>query len=266
MTAELNDPVLVYQMGKVGSRAVFEALAALPERPPALYHFHELCGLDALEHALAQIADAPARARQYVGQAQAVRRSFLAGEPCHWKVITLVRDPVARNISSFFYDIARYVPDFYERTPSSAELLEAFLTLPDHQTPLAWFEQQAEPLFGLDIYAAPFPREPGYALLHSERVAWLVLRAEDIATRLASAVLALLGVPDLACSKINAGDDKPYGPAYQRFLGEAALPAEYVDRMYDSRLARHFYDEPERARLRQRWITPRLCSARPSAC
>jgi len=255
MTDELNDPVLVYQMGKVGSRAVFEALAALPVRPPALYHFHELCGLDALEHALVQLGDAPARALEFVREAQAVRASFLAGEPLHWKVVTLVRDPVARNLSSFFYDITRYVPDFYEREPSSAELLEAFLTRPDHDTPLAWFEQQAEPLLALDVYAAPFPRERGYALLHSERVAWLTLRAEDLATRLAPAAHALLGIPDLACAKTNAGHEKPYGAAYQRFLSEARLPAAYLDRMYDSRFARHFYDAGEREGMRRRWIS-----------
>lgn len=256
MTTELNDPVLVYQMGKVGSRAVFEALAALPVRPPALYHFHELCGLDALEQALVRLGDAPARALEHVREAQAVRASFLAGDPFHWKVITLVRDPVARNVSSFFYDITRYVPDFYERTPSSAELLEAFLTRPDHDTPLAWFEQQAEPLLSLDIYAAPFPREQGYALLRSERVDWLTLRAEELATRIAPAVHTLLGIPDFACAKTNAGEDKPYAVAYQRFLSGAQLPAEYLDRVYGSRLARHFYDASERECMRRRWLTP----------
>jgi hypothetical protein len=255
MTAELNDPVLVYQMGKVGSRAVFEALAALPVRPPALYHFHELCGLDALEHALVQLGDAPPRALEFVREAQAVRARFVAGDPLHWKVITLVRDPVARNLSSFFYDITRYVPDFYERTPSSVELLEAFLTRPDHDTPLAWFEQQAEPLLSLDVYAAPFPREQGYALLRSERVAWLTLRAEDLAMRIAPAMHALLGIPDFACAKTNAGMDKPYAAAYQRFLSEAQLPAEYLDHVYGSRLARHFYDAGERERMRRRWIS-----------
>jgi hypothetical protein len=256
MTAELNDPVLVYQMGKVGSRAVFEALAARPVRPPALYHFHELCGLDALEQALVKLGDAPARALQFVREAQALRERFVACDPLHWKVITLVRDPVARNVSSFFYDITRYVPDFYERVPSSAELLEAFLTLLDHDTPLVWFEQQAEPLLALDIYAASFPREPGYALLRNERIAWLTLRAEDLATHIAPAMHALLGIRDFACAKTNAADGKPYAAAYQRFLSEVQLPAEYLDRVYGSRLARHFYDAGERERMRRRWRTP----------
>lgn len=253
MTAELNDPVLVYQMGKVGSRAVFEALAALPVRPPALYHFHELCGLDALEQALVQLGDAPARALDFVREAQAVRARFVACDPWRWKVITLVRDPVARNLSSFFYDITRYIPDFYERETSSAELLEAFLTRLDHDTPLAWFEQQAEPLLSLDIYAAPFPREHGYALLHSDRIDWLTLRAEDLATRIAPAMHALLGISGFACAKTNAGEDKPYAAVYQRFLSEAQLPAAYLDRVYGSRLARHFYDAGERELMRRRW-------------
>jgi hypothetical protein len=33
-----------------------------------------------------------------------------------------------------------------------------------------------------------------------------------------------------------------------------ALPADYVDHMYESRCARHFYTDDERQRFREQWL------------
>jgi hypothetical protein len=248
-----REPILIYQMGKVGSRAVFDTLDRMQELPPAIYHYHALVGLDDIERSLLALPAPPPRALEHVREAQNVRRSYLAGEPAHWKIITLVRDPVARHLSSFFHDITRYAPDFYGRPPSTAELCEVFLERFDHVTPLRWFELQFAPLFGLDVYASSFTREQGYQIHHQQRFDLLVIRAEDLDRHLETALASFLGISGLAPRRVNTGDDKPYAAAYRALRAEVVLPADYLDRQYRSRLARHFYSNDELSRFHAAW-------------
>jgi hypothetical protein len=249
-------PILVYQMGKVGSRSVFETLAGL-RLPRSIYHFHVFNGLAAIERSLCAEPSPSPRALEHVRSARRVRRLFVDQTPKHWDVISLVRDPVARNLSSFFYNIRDYVPGFEPESKYRVEaLLETFLERFDHSATLTWFEDQFVDPFGIDVFDAPFAAQRGFELREYARVKLLLMRAEDLDAHLATALASLLQLERVEPRCVNRSSEKPYGQVYRDFLARAALPTRYLDWLYRSRLARHFYSAAELERFHARWRRP----------
>jgi len=96
-----------------------------------------------------------------------------------WQVITLTRrDPIARNVSSLFETIERWIPGFEERCANNdlglAQLSEFYLAefhekLDFYEMPFQWFHVELEQFFGIDILESEFPRTTGYKI-YSEAV------------------------------------------------------------------------------------------------
>lgn len=259
-SAKPGTPLLIYQMGKVGSTAVLDAIRALGVRNP-MYHVHFL--------APRQIEDAQRRLKRLCPEghnanswclleSQWVRSQLDRRPDRHWNVITLVRDPVTRAVSSFFYNIQRYMPDFYRQLASgqidSTKLVEMFLReFPEHDYTLDWFDRELNAVFGVDVFDKPFPHSQGYALFQKGNVRVLVLKLETLPTVGRAGVNALLSLQNFVPAAANTADERDYKDAYRKFMNEALLPKSYLDKMYGSRLARHFYVEEELATFRARW-------------
>jgi hypothetical protein len=118
-------------------------------------------------------------------------------------IISLVRDPIARNVSTFFYALDEFVPDWEQRGQSQsldAEQLHGIFVAKTSfvLSALNWFEEQLQPVFGIDVYATPFPTSRGYEI--SSDLANLLVHVEDVDR----CVVRFLGirVPDLS---VNVG-------------------------------------------------------------
>jgi Putative capsular polysaccharide synthesis protein len=251
-------PILVYQMGKVGSRTVLTSLreAGLG---PRIFHVHVLTpeSIEREERLHQATWRRDARA-SHIWKSQHLRRRLQDhSAETRWNVVTLVRDPVARNVSSFFQIGERALGvDFgaNQSDVSVAELTRRFLEDFDgHDTPLTWFDDELGRVFGIDVFARPFPHEQGFDIYEGERARVLLLRLEDLSSSAATAFQRFLGLEKFRLAKTNVAREKDYAPAYERFVEGAELPGEYLDRMYDSRYARHFYSGEDLARFRSRW-------------
>lgn len=244
--------LLIYQMGRVGSRTVLESVRAHPGGPDALFHYHRLQGLDALERELLGDPSSPARAIEYVRASQRFRHR-LDAHPGPWDVVTLVRDPVARNLSAFFHQLPRYVADaaLGPELPDRM-LLAIFLERFDHRFALDWFDAELRRTFGVDVFATRFVFEGGQST-ETDRARILLLRCEDLDAHLPRVMHRWLGLSELRVVRSNRGVDHDFGARYRRFAGEVILPDAYLDAMYASRLARHFYSREEIERFRARW-------------
>jgi hypothetical protein len=173
-----------------------------------------------------------------------------------WRVVTLVRDPIAQSVSAFFQPGVRhgYVSDSADIGP----LLERFGDRLEG-LPLGWFESHLEPTLGIDVYASPFDPEQGYGIIKTPSVELLLLRCEGLAVApRALAELLHHGEP-IAVPRRNVGSDKDYGGAYDAFVSALRPSPEALDRAYSSRLVTHFYTSEEIAKFREFWSvrTPR---------
>lgn len=269
--AEDVPQVLVYQMGNVGSMTICRSLEALVPAP-RVYHPHFLSyeGLRRIRRLHRR--NWPATPGRHVWQCEYLREALDAGRgPERWKVISLVRDPVARNISSFFHVLDFRVGfGFDERSASTPpdrlqeELVTAFREYDGHDEPLDFFDEELHAVLNWDVYEHEFDPGRGYGIYAAPGMDVLILRLEDLNRVAAKAFHEFLGLPDFRLVPSNRAEEKSYAAAYERFRREARFDDEYLDRMYGSRFARHFYSEQELLRFRNRWSSSDRRSAGPS--
>jgi hypothetical protein len=253
-----GEPIVVYQMGKVGSSTVYRSLRSLG-LPRPVHHVHLLNDLDTLEERARELYPDPVETLAQIEKGRRLRRRILRSRGTTWHVISLVRDPVQRNVSAFFENLTELIPDVYERRAHNdialADIKAAFLDQYDHNAPLTWFQSQLEPVFGIDVFAVPFDIEKGYATYETPTVKLLVIRLENLMTCGETAISEFLGLDEFELVAANIGRDKRYRDLYAEFERSAALPVSYFARMYASRFARHFYTDEEIDGFKRRWTT-----------
>jgi len=258
-----HEPLLVYQMGKVGSTAVAHALeTAMPGRP--VFHFHTL--------SRERLQREEAVYRRHF----AVRRSIdshllhslhvkrrLAGLPPRvrrWKIVTLVRDPVERNLSAFFQTLGLHFADrgFTERIHAgddrvADDLRVFFVEHFPHRRVLSWFDDEIRAVFGIDVLEGAFPHGTGYRLYSGAVADVLLLRLENLSVCASDGLRELLGLRDVAVSRRKKGSDKYYAETYRRVRETLSLPPDVVEAIYGSRMVQTLYEPAEIEARRRQW-------------
>lgn len=202
----------------------------------------------------------PEKSRRFVVAGRALGRELRSGvlRRTRCSVVSLVRDPVATNVSGFFHNWAWWPKDLAEACEARAPgwrgaLRRHFLRGYPHELPATWFDMEMLPVFGIDIYAEPFPREAGWKIYRGEGADLLMMKAERLGACAGEALGQFLGISAAGLTAFNSGADKPYAGLYAEFLEDPGLPDEYLDRAYGARHARHFYGDEEIAGFRRRW-------------
>jgi Putative capsular polysaccharide synthesis protein len=257
MRLHRKKPILIYQMGKVGSSSVQESLKSLG-MGAAIYHVHHLDSDSVRRSGTTNVPkknpvpSSEVWASHYIGKL--IRDS---GEDHKWKIITLVRDPVARNISAFFQNIHLSISEFdrqaNEGTLNVDGLIETFLARYKHDIPITWFDREMKPVFGIDVYNGDFPTMKGYRIYHGDRADVLLMRVEDMDQCSLAAIREFLNIEKFGLISANVGSQKNYSQIYRQFRDRINLPESYLDRMYGSKYAMHFYTPTEIERFRSSW-------------
>lgn len=252
-----RNPLIVYQMGKVGSETMERSLASYDLRRP-MYRVHALVE----ENMYLDLHAANVTPREYFKRSRNLFVSkYLAREIArdlhrgHWQVVTMVRDPVAQNISSFFQIADLLIPRFSERAQANelsvGELLDVFL---QNYSPdgiyVHWFDVEMKPTFGVDVFRTSFPKDAGYTVYRDGNVDLLLLRLEDVDRCAPMAFREFLGLDDFQIQRKNEAEYKGYYRLYKAFREQAVFPRRYVDGVYASKYARHFYSDEELAGFR----------------
>lgn len=233
-------------MGKVGSTAVYQGLRDL-QLPVAVEHVHLLTNFDSIEQNIRRMYAAPSTTLDELNKGRRLRLEMDSRTDIRWNVITLVREPVHRNISAFFESLDEIVPEARQGNTTIEELGHAFLERFNHDAPMSWIKTQLTPVFGLDPYAVPFPHQAGFQILEGDRARLLIIRMEDVTRCISKATGSFLGRNIRHLPRANTTESKWYGQLHDRFLAEFELPAEYFTRLHGSQFARHFYTPEELA-------------------
>lgn len=240
-------PVLVYQMGKVGSSSVMRSLVSHGVRP--VFHVHRLNPV----HREKLRKDGITESRAYELEAVEIYRHVIQQQrPA--KIISLVREPVGRNVSAFFQNLDALSGQTRAGALRAPDKLKAlFLDAYPHAVPLKWFDVEMQQTLGIDVYAQPFPKEQGHTVLRRGPFEVLILRAELPDPAKAGAIQHFLGVDAFDIRRENVTANKDYASVYESFKEDLVLPAAYLDMMYGAHYTRHFYTPEEIGRMRSRW-------------
>ncbi len=246
--------VLVYQMAKVGSSTVTSALESVGGLSVFQVHVMNPDSIRRLHAGL-----------RHKGLARFQMDTDLIGralfeeiiKPGHKaKIITLVREPIGRNISFYFHnlDVLWETADAHENVELPL-LLDEFGTRFGHQRSINWFDREFKPVLGVDVYKHEFPRDVGHLRIDTERYDVLIMRTDLEDASKAKCMEEFLGVEGLSLVPKNVASRKPYADVYRKFLDAVELPEGYVNEMLDSKYTRHFFSPEEIASLRAKWLS-----------
>jgi len=169
-------------------------------------------------------------------------------------MISLVREPIGRNISAFFQNL-----DSLEGLKNAhnaidtQDLIADFVRLYKHDVPLTWFDSELHATTGIDVYKSSFPIEKGYQVIDSYPYNLIIIR-HDLDDRLKQKLIGeFLGVDTFNLATKNEASKKQYADTYRDFLDSIKLPPEYVEQLLSSKYAQHFYSREEINTLVKKW-------------
>jgi len=259
-------PVLLYQMGKVGSSSIEKILKSSKLGIPVLsaHHFN----YDSLHSVKAYVKlSFPKEVysefeRNFFGFYKdrivydIVKNLLKNGR---LKIISVVRDPVARNISSYFQSIDRRFLDLNNRFENKSltieEIISTFFKYEKHELPIKWFDQEIKDIFGIDLYLNQFSKAKGYHIYKYDNIDFMVLKLEMLSECAQFAFKEFLNLSGVQILYNNVTANKPYGHLYHQFINSIHLSDSYLDQMYNSKFMRFFYSEAEINLFRKRWNT-----------
>lgn len=247
-----RDPILVYQMGKVGSTSIARSLRVATNLPVLQLHWLSDAGFGRW---VERTAGSGRKGPHYWGSVYF--RKWLRRQARYWRIISPVREPVARNVSAFFQALDIWYPEYSEnrRLPIAQlakHVMSAFLDRYPHWIPLEWFDLELNEVFGINVFERPFNTELGYQIISTDSAAALILRLEDLDDILVPACREFFGVT-VSCERRNEARRGPHAPVYQFIRKNRLLPSDYVTAMYESSYARHFYSQAELESLALKW-------------
>ena len=179
-------PILIYQMGKVGSASIQASLNAL-DLPSIHAHFLSWQSLKDVENYY--LTKPHANIPEHVSRSKRLRAIIdETWGRIRWKVITLVREPIARTISDVFQNLNFSMPhinDFDENDAFklvSANILEQFNKFDEKKDYICtWFDKEIKDVFNLDIYALKLRKRDGFQIFRAENADILLIKLEKFA-------------------------------------------------------------------------------------
>ena len=219
-------PILVYQVGKVGSMSVYTSL--LSRNMPAI-HTH-------------QIWDSPAKALL----ARADHKTT--------KIITMVREPIGRHLAEYMENMDDGFLDCEAQMDLCQNIIDRFvLYQKTADTEFDWFDQEIRRFTGIDIFDYPFDRVKGYGLIRQGEWEILVLKTEKLSDN-EKVIGEFAGIPNFKLKNDNVAGKKPYRYLYANLKHDLKISREIVEYYYtDNERMDHFYTEEEKQVMRRKW-------------
>lgn len=249
--------ILVYQMGKVGSRTVFKSLKT-NLKDQSIYHVHTLDSQKANNswRNINLYDESTNWSRiQSVWISKVLSNRLETLKKKELKVITIVRDPIARNISLFFenvktkkiirsgsFDIKDLIKAFWK---------EKYVT----SNPFNWFDEELKRFLEIDVYSLNFPKEQGYGFIQHKqnKINILLLKLETFKKSLQTSLSEFLDLEKLIITPDNLARKKFYYDIYNLFKSEITFSQEYLEEIYGHPLVQYFYTEKEIENFKIKW-------------
>lgn len=235
---------LVYTMGKVASSSVSSAIlaAGLP-----CYDVHSL-NPDYIKKTAQSWLNRGEFPPPHICVSMAFRDRIFTRKPrCLY--ITLVRDPLARNLSAFFQNLHQQ-SEFVRNEQDPQSLFEYFRHTYNHNLPLTWFDREFKKQLKLDVLKLPFDHQRRFSYHPTHNL--VVFRTDCPDSEKSRVLTEILGRP-ISVERENDGLTKDYRDRYERVKAVARFDREFVERIYESRYARRFWSDEERAQFISQW-------------
>ena len=236
---------VVYTMGKVASSSV----AAAIEGAGLLCHDIHTLNSDYIKGVAKKYLDHGEFPPRHICVSMAWReRDILNIRKCLY--ISLVRDPIARNLSAFFENHKAFLEGCnFSDLPSARKVLDNFINSYPHQLPSRWFDREYRTYLGIDVYKSDFDKSALFMATDG-----LIIFRVDLDDRKKSEVLSNALGRNLKIGRHNDGSRKVYADLYKAVSKLARFTPDFVDDMYGTPFVQHFWSADELRSLKSFWL------------
>jgi hypothetical protein len=252
--------IFIYQMGKVGSTSIegsLEKTNYIVEHAHSLYEpmtYSMFKKFNSIKFYLPWYIRLKHKITSGI-----IKRSIIKHKR-NLKVVSLVREPISRNISMFFQDL--HIPIFdlavnndtrLEEFSSSSVFHQLFINSLNQNYGVDWFDLEFFKTFKVNVYDYNFNKDAGYSIINNGNVDIMIIKMEKLSD-LEKEVGDFLGLENFKLATNNRGGQKWYGPLYEKFKKEFKPDENFIDNLYTTKYMKHFYTENEIADFKDKWL------------
>lgn len=237
--------VLIYTGGKVGSSTVYYNLKRSKLFSDVL-HVHFLS-----EHWLKSFKES-GRWLSNIRKAEDVKNTLKQKPNKRVKIITLVREPVARDISDVFQNFKTIFE--INSTNELKELdIQNHLSVSKFNQTEMWFETEFKEYTGIDILQLPFDKKNGYSIYNLKEFDVLCLKLETLNDSFEDIIHKFLGIKEMKSVVENNSLEKDGAHLYKKIKNEFNLPENKLNEIYSTNFITHFYSKNEIIGFVNKW-------------
>lgn len=201
------------------------------------------------------------------------------------KIITSVREPIARDLSGFFQgsdlelwpfsamnnhlilwygdyhknnvklddkELKRRMPR-WEGNLNDTFCKAARIICENKLDEFTWFDYEIKQLFDIDVYQYPFDKKKGYTIIKKNNTEILILKLEQL-LYLENVISVFAGNSEIYLSNRNEGQNKLYSYTYKELKNKIRLDREYFEYYYGNNdKLKHFYSDDEINEMKAYW-------------
>jgi hypothetical protein len=236
--------ILVYSIGKVGSSTVYANLKRSKKVTEPVFHIHVLNPerLDTQKKYYKNSKRSSIPYHLIQSEALIVALADYKGEIF---VITLIREPISRELSSLYQDSFNFSTDFdlaneAMQSAISAKMENIFVKLPE----VEWFNKEIKYVFDIDILEEPFECEKGHRIYEKDNVRLALIRLEDLNDKYVE-MFATLFQKDfhIALQKRNESKEKFYSDHYQTVKKGLKFSRSRMEKLVSTPFIQKFYPD-----------------------
>ena len=238
---------LIYSMGKVGTTSVYKLThKKYPHFP--IHHVHFLS-----DNWVKRIL--PALNSEFHGNikvANEVYKSLQRYSTHRIKIITMVREPLMREVSDIFENW-RGLLKADSINNLSFQMLKDYLDTHSHEYVLNWFDSEFKEYLDFDIYSAPFDKEKGFSIYKTTKADILCIKLEKLNECITTAIKEFSGLTIENSSSANSSEQKPGKELYRLLNKNYKAPKSKLQTLYQSKYVTHFYNNEEINSFIRKW-------------
>lgn len=241
------DIILIYTMGKVGSSTVYKTISSnLPKSLFFQAHFLS-------DYAFNEFLPKTRHFNSNLNKAKQIFNALKIYNKSRLKIITLIRDPLARDISNVFENPEEFIGEKEFNKFTVEQLFEIFNKKENHWIALNWFDEEFQRYTGIDVFQHSFDKEKNYTIYNFNDYDLLILKMENLSENGPEALSLFLNKQINDLTNSNLGEQKQSKDFAKEFKKKYRPTSQEIEKVYKSKVVKHFYSNAEIQHFIQKW-------------
>jgi len=237
-------PIIILTPGKVGSSSVYDTLKK--ESTHQVFHIHNFSKAG-IEKSIRDHVHSNRKSKPLHLIISKILRKKLTTYTGKLFIISIIREPISREISSFFQNTDQYKYTLENKKLEIDINIAQKLLKEKFESDICkelkdWFDLEIKNNFGIDVFAEKFDYDNKYVISQNNNHHLLLLKMEDLDTVFPIAIKDLLNLDKpLQLQKANVGEDKHYASTYKNIQKNIKFEHKVISQIVNSIFFQSFY-------------------------